>query len=360
MCRRGENGAQYDRYGKTRQVGKAVRAVAMTCIRDEGPWLLDWIAHHRAHGFTDFLIASHDCTDGSDALLAALDETGIVTHLPFTPRGTKAVQWQALKHIERHDLYRTADWAMFFDVDEYLVLREGASLADVMKADADAVPLRWHLFGASGHADWEDRPVTERFIRAAPDGAPLPAGHMFKSLHRPAAFNALGIHRPRGTARWYFANGRPAPKTFEQNQAIIHLLGVPQKDEVAWLNHYAVRSIEEFVLKSVRGLPNHTGRRVDVGYWVERNFNTVEDRRIAWMAKAAEQARAELSAFDDLHRKSVTHHKNHLFRLKKDKEIVDMMWRLEMVPTSQPPRPERFAAHVALLKGIAAQGNDDG
>lgn len=334
----------------------------MTCIRDEGPWLLDWIAHHRAHGFTDFLIASHDCTDGSDALLDALDADGVITHLPFAPKGAKAVQWQALELLGAHEGYTSADVAMFFDVDEYLVLRDGVSLSDVLPEGADAAPLRWHLFGSSGHAVWEDRPVTERFTRSVPDGTPLPAGHMFKTLHRPAAFNGLGVHRPKGRARWQFASGGRAPMGFEETQAIIHLLGVPQADEVAWLNHYAVRSIEEFVLKSARGLPNHTERKVDVGYWVERNFNTVEDKRIAWMADPAAHARAALADYDDLHRATVAHHRNTLTRLKKDKDVVDMMWRLEMVPTSYPPRPERFAAHVDMLKGLAAQSGakDDG
>ncbi|WP_417248400.1 glycosyltransferase family 2 protein [Celeribacter sp.] len=337
-----------------------MRAVAITCIRDEGPWLLDWIAHHRAHGFTDFLIASHDCADGTDALLDALDADGIITHLPFTPKGNKAVQWQALKLLQSHALYTSAEAAMFFDVDEYLVLRKGKALVDLFVEGAQAVPLRWHLFGSSGHATWEDRPVTERFTRSAPDGAALPAGHMFKTLHHPAAFNGLGVHRPKGRAQWHFASGKRAPKVFEEKQAIIHLLGVPQKDEIAWLNHYAVRSIEEFVLKSARGLPNHTTRRVDVGYWVERNFNTVEDKRIAWMAEATAQSRADLAPYDALHEACVKHHKNHLVRLKKDKDVVDMMWRLEMVPTSYPPRAERFAAHVAMLKGLAAQEDNDG
>lgn len=47
-----------------------------TCIvstmKNEGPFILEWIAHHRAIGVDDFLIYTNDCTDGTDRLLDAL------------------------------------------------------------------------------------------------------------------------------------------------------------------------------------------------------------------------------------------------------------------------------------------------
>jgi len=50
-----------------------MRVLCVTCIRDEGPYILDWLAHHRTLGITDFLVFSNDCSDGSDQLLDALD-----------------------------------------------------------------------------------------------------------------------------------------------------------------------------------------------------------------------------------------------------------------------------------------------
>lgn len=319
-------------------------------MRDEGPWLLDWIAHHRAHGFDHFLIASHDCLDGTDTLLDALDAAGIVTHVPFTPKGDKAVQWQALKLLSKHPLYTSADMALFFDVDEYLVLKDGATLAQLLPADMDAVPLRWRLFGNSGHALWEDRPVTQRFTHAAPVNAPLTLGHLFKTLHRPSAFNGLGVHRPKGKdAVWCLTSPLDAPPQLSSMQALIHLLGVPQQNEVAWLNHYSVRSIEEFILKSKRGLPNHTEKSVDAGYWVQRNFNSVEETSIAPMGEAAQKSRDELSGFNELHAQSVAYHKARLKTLLEDREIVDLFWQCELTPTSIPPSASRFRAHVTML-----------
>ena len=59
-----------------------MRALIVTCMRNEAPFLLEWIAYHRAIGFTDFLIYSNDCEDGTDDLLDRLAERGVVIHDP--------------------------------------------------------------------------------------------------------------------------------------------------------------------------------------------------------------------------------------------------------------------------------------
>ncbi|WP_460272392.1 glycosyltransferase family 2 protein [Celeribacter sp. ULVN23_4] len=333
-----------------------MKTLAITCIRDEAPWLLDWIAHHKAAGFSHFLIASHDCTDGSDTLLDALDHAGIVTHVPFRPEGEKSVQWQALKLLSNHPLYKKAELALFFDVDEYLVLEDGATLTGLLSENADAVPLRWHLFGNSGIGSWDDRPVTERFTMSAPDEIALPLAHFFKTLHRPAAFKGLGVHRPKPhkdqTPRWVSANGKALPAQFAAQNSRINLFGLPQDGTKAWLNHYSVRSIEEFVLKAARGLPNHMHKAIGPGYWAERNFNTVEDLRIAPMRSAAEAARAELADFNDLHAASIARHRDRLKALIAHRSVVELMWQLTLLPGSTPPGPTQLAAHLTRLKAL--------
>jgi hypothetical protein len=331
-----------------------VTAVGITCIRDEGPWLLDWIAHHLGAGFDHFIIASHDCTDGTDTLLDALEAAGIVTHVPFSPQGDASVQWQAMKILSRQKHYKTADIALFFDVDEYLVL-DGLSLTELMSG-FDAVPLRWHLFGHSGQSAWIDAPVTQRFTQAAPDGISLPLAHFFKTLHRPNAFRELGVHRPKGKdARWGSATGKTLPDSFAAQQSRINLYGVPQDGERAWLNHYSVRSIEEFVLKSARGLPNHMTKPIATGYWAERNFNTATDQRIATMAGKTQESRTALAQFDALHSASVSHHKAALNMLKSKRNIVEFMWQLELLAGSTPPTHAQLSDHISRLKSLPSE-----
>jgi len=74
--------------------------------------------------------------------------------------------------------------------------------------------------------------------------------------------------------------------------------GAPIARELVQLNHYSVRSAAEFMLKRGRGLPNHQQKQVDLTYWVERNFNTVEEVTIAPMLTATESEMAKLRALD--------------------------------------------------------------
>lgn len=41
----------------------------ITSMRDEAPFIPEWIAYHRLIGFTDFLIYSNDCADGTLSLI---------------------------------------------------------------------------------------------------------------------------------------------------------------------------------------------------------------------------------------------------------------------------------------------------
>ena len=83
MTGRGANAGAGDRAGP-------VRFLAVTSMRNEGAFLLEWLAHHRAVGFTDVLVFSNDCDDGTDAMLDRLAQLGWLTHVPIrgpTPRG---------------------------------------------------------------------------------------------------------------------------------------------------------------------------------------------------------------------------------------------------------------------------------
>ena len=46
-----------------------MKITAVTTQKNEGAFLLKWIAYHRLIGFTDIVILSNDCEDGSDEML---------------------------------------------------------------------------------------------------------------------------------------------------------------------------------------------------------------------------------------------------------------------------------------------------
>ena len=50
-----------------------MKITLVTTMRNEGPHLLEWIAHHQAIGVTDFVIYTNECEDGTDTLLDLID-----------------------------------------------------------------------------------------------------------------------------------------------------------------------------------------------------------------------------------------------------------------------------------------------
>lgn len=287
----------------------APRILAISTMRNEGPYLPEWLAHHIGAGVSDFLIYSNDCEDGTDAMLDALAAAGVVEHVR-NPGGAR-VQWRALQDAGRRAVTAAADWIMVIDADEFVNLRAPLdTLGDLVAAvgDAEAVVLPWRLFGSGGAARAGPAATTTRFTRAAPQPCAYPvAASFFKTLYRrEGRFHRPGIHRPRqpdparhGPARWVDGSGRRLPAGFAAHQERISTYGLPPASALVQLNHYSLRSAEEFMVKRTRGLPNR-GRALDLGYWVERNLNAETDASIARMAPQTARAMAGLLAIPGL------------------------------------------------------------
>lgn len=313
-----------------------MRILAVTSMRNEAPYLLEWVAHHSAAGVTDFLIFSNDCDDGTDRLLDQLHAAGIVTHVPHHKQGRKSVQWQALKSAWHHPLRKQADWILVSDVDEFVNIHVGrhrfADLIGALPEGSDAVVLPWRLFGQNDVFDIKDAPVTEQFTRAiVPDSAYPVAASLFKTLFRARGpFRQLGVHRPKqkpfertGLPTYVDGSGIPLPRLFAESEKRISLYGYASGRALVEMNHYALRSAAAFVVKRDRGLPNRAHKKIDLSYWVDRNFNCVEDRSIGAMRPATMATLASLLKLErvaELHDAALRWHRAKFAELVQDPE----------------------------------------
>lgn len=269
-------------------------------MRDEGPFILDWLACHRAMGFTDFLVYSNDCADGTDAILNRLADMGVLTHLPNQRKGRRTVQWQALKSALDHPLVGAAGWVMVADVDEYLAIHAGAGRLDDLFAarpDGGAFCVPWRMFGNAGVIRFQPTPITAQFPRCAPAEMRWPwRAVQFKTLFRNGPdLRAMGVHRPRMAggkmAGWVDGNGDPMAPV----RGPIAPCNGPRYG-LAQLNHYALGAAENFLIKAARGRPNRTDDPIGIEYWIERNFCAVTcDRIRIWDDAIAAQTREWLA-----------------------------------------------------------------
>ncbi|MDC0737869.1 glycosyltransferase family 2 protein [Cognatishimia sp. SS12] len=316
---------------KAPKVNRARNSVTIiTTMKNEGPFILEWIAYHRAIGVDNFLVYTNDCTDGTDAFHALLQDKGIVQHRdnPFKSTGLKP-QHAALQAGENEEIIKSADWVICMDVDEFINIKTGDG---TLKALFDAVPnanmisLTWRLFGNSDIHDFADRPIIADYTRCAPEMARKPhQAWGFKTLFRNIGlFKKLGVHRPKGLnpqlweqIHWVNGSGAAMPKEFYRNawRSTQSTVGY----DLVCLNHYAVRSAESFLVKRDRGRVNHVDRDQGLAYWFRMNFNVEEDRSIQRMLPALQREMDTLLADPDIaamHARCVTAHRAKIDALK--------------------------------------------
>lgn len=326
-----------------------MRYLAIMTLRNEAAFLLEWLAHHRAVGFTDFLVFSNNCQDGTDKMLDRLQATGQLTHVrndgPYDKRG---IQFTALKTADSHPLVQQADWILTLDIDEFVNIHTGdgtlSSLLDALP-QADAITLTWRLFGNADQVQYQDQPVTTQFSRCAPEIIHWPwRAAMFKTLYRNnGTYRKTGVHRPRSPDteqlkhyRWFDCQGRELGPAFK-TQRLFSNYGRANFQH-AQLNHYALGAMESYVIKSDRGRVNHSTLPMTLDYWVERNFNTDSDTTISRYDDQTTQNIAKLKSdnrLENLHDKSVTWRHNRFRELMKNETCRSLFSRLLMTPPSR-------------------------
>ena len=345
--------------------------LAILCVRNEAAYLLDWLAHARAAGIGHVLAYSNDCSDGTDAMLDRLAEMGHVTHRPNPgPYDKGGIQFTALKDAATQPALAEADWILPLDVDEFVNVHVGDRTLPALIAalpEADAITLTWRLFGNAGQVRYDPAPIPARFTRAAPAVMHWPwRSAMFKTLYRNAGiYRKPGVHRPRDpdktrvdAARWFDGSGRVLDAQF-RTRRIFSNFGQSNTDLVQ-LNHYPLGSMEEYVLKADRGRAVHSDHLLGLDYWVERNFNTEEDRSIAPISARAAEIRAGFEAdatLAELQVQAVAWRRARFDALMLEEPYRALMGRLMMTPGSRPLPPK--AAQFLKAYGLRAAQNGE-
>ncbi len=342
-----------------------MRIAAVTCVKNEGPFLLEWIAFNRLVGVTDFLFYSNDCSDGTDRLLDALAARGLICHLPNPALG-RNFQMEALKDARRQDVVAHADWAWIADVDEFLNVHVGDHTIPALIGacgDPQAISINFQFFANDDVWAFVDVPVISQFQRSHnPD---LWCGEFaieVKTLvRRDFPLQYFGAHRPffKGNLAaakrpvWTDASGRRVPHRFlvAANPRRIRRFPALGAREYATLNHYALRSLDSYLVKNDRGDVNRENRVFDDTYWRERNDPAFEDKSIQRYMPALNAALDELKSDPEiraLHDACVTLH-----REKRDALLTRPAYRQMRAQLQQasklPPQEEAMLKNLGLV-----------
>ena len=312
----------------------------ITAMKNEASYILEWVAYHRAIGFTNFLVYTNDCSDCTVALLQTLETKGYLTHQEnrVLRRGP---QKSALKDARTHPAVSQADWVLVSDIDEFLNIHIGRGTVDDLidrLPGADAIPITWKLFGNDGLDTYTDAPIINTFFDAEAAIADGGIGKRFaKTLFRPTDdVTRFGTHGPivesDAAFTWMAPNGKVLtnPRTLTRPKQMFCY-------DIAQINHYAVGSVDAFLVKRERGRVNHYRQSMDLDYWQKMNRSGAVDKTIQRHA-AAMTAELDKMLEDPqiraLHEQGVQWRHERIADLKQDPDFAEL--RKAILATSKP------------------------
>ena len=298
-----------------------MRYAVVCSVREEGAFLVEWVAWQRMLGFTDVVVVTNDCTDASPALLDTMAARGWVTHLRCdVPLGARitATKLAAAKVLPQ---VAGADWVMVADVDEFLNIHRGEGrLADLLEGGDEpflGMSIPWRVFGTMGQQVWEDGLQHRLHQRAATEGDKLSG--WVKSIHRhPQRFARLGEHSPKKLRpqwlrdwgldgmRWVNPAGQEVTGWTPEDESLRVLPRHLRGFAVAQINHLMLRNRESFALKRGTLSPVAGRDRYTDDYFDGADRNEVEDLSILRHAAGFDAVHGAMMADDRI---AALHHR---------------------------------------------------
>lgn len=314
-------------------------------MKDEGPFILEWIAYYLSIGFTHFIINSNDCSDGTDKILNRLQEMGLVAHIDNPEPWPRGPQASAYSNAKTHPWYKEAEWIFVCDADEFLDIKVGDGTLDALFAEApkaNVFSFVWLLFGHGGVERFEDKFVIEQFCFSANPRQVMPEQcRAFKTLYRNnGIFKVIDTHRPRAPyprrlkeIRWVDADGLDMGSKYSYFGWNFSNDGVGYGEKFGRLNHYAIRSVESYLVKRLRGDVNTTtvhSKNDGTGsnYLKLHCWNSVESTSIHYKTPTVRKIYEKLlgdSKLNELHKNTCDNHWKRIFELRNDPEVVALI-----------------------------------
>ena len=227
--------------------------VALVCIaKNEDHYIKEWCDYHLKLGFDQIFIYQNDW-------VCDLEMENV----------TKLTMNGPTKQMESYNTFiktyhQEFDWAAFFDVDEFLVLKKHNSVKDFISdySEYDAIGINWVFFGDNNITELENNTsVLKRFTKRQKG-----INSHIKTILKMNDGVFMSIHNPIVPNEIVDTNFNKFSGPFNPNG----------DDNIAQLNHYFVKTKKEFIQKIDRGRPDITIKR-NISDFEPHNLNDIDD-----------------------------------------------------------------------------------
>lgn len=220
--------------------------------KNEARYIVEWLSYHRAIGIEDIVVYDNDSSDETTPVLEKLERHGLVRRIPWPTLENRSPQITAYADFISRSKGTNA-FIAFIDLDEFLSVDDGEIDIDsylarnnLLDPSVGAIAVNQRVFGSSHLETYAPAPVIRRFTLKAEEG--YTENRWFKSFARPDAVETLNSHCVKLlSGRYVDARGRPLDTNSiagGQTPAICDGLRI---------NHYILKSLEEYRWKQQRG-----------------------------------------------------------------------------------------------------------
>ena len=239
-------------------------------MKNEGPYVQEWLDYHLLAGVNHFYIYDHESTDNFKQILQPYIDAGIVTYTFFPGQCSQMAAYIDAVHRFRF----LSRYMAFVDSDEFIFPQNNKTIVEVLDEifdkNPDAAGLGVNIFNFGSNYQEKANYSTgllERFTRrSATDWIPVawngnPGGTAtISSIANPRKVKVF--HQPHSPQ--YFETCQPINSNGDFIQG--HFNNPPTVDKIV-MNHYSTKSREEYIIKVRRGNADHYKSLLD-----EKNF----------------------------------------------------------------------------------------
>ena len=236
-----------------------------TIVKNEGAYFEEWIEWHKNRGVEKFYIYDNESSDNTKEILTPYIESGLVEYTFFPGKKQQLLAYDDC--LEKHRL--DARWIAFIDLDEFIVPIKDSTIPEFLKRfeTFPAVEVNWLIYGSGGAKTKKIGGVMERFKHhAAPNHI---ENRYVKTIVNPRrVYVFISCHKVATlSGRTVDSHGKPIKKNYKHREPLLNLIRI---------NHYAVKSYEEFMEKRARGRAISLNQR-GLDYFNRRDLNDIKE-----------------------------------------------------------------------------------
>jgi len=225
--------------------------VALVCIaKNEDNYIQEWVDYHKKLGYDDIFIYQNNWRSNIEQPnVIKIEYDGDVRQVSAY---NDFIQQNKKKY----------DWASFFDIDEFLVLKKHKNIKDFIRdyEEFDGIGINWVLFGDNNLSKVTDNySVLKRFTKRQKD-----INQHIKTTLKLSDDVIMGVHAPNKMLT-------------NTNKNLFHgSFNNETLDDIAQINHYFCKTKEEFIDKINRGRAD-TNQKRKLDEFDAHNTNDIED-----------------------------------------------------------------------------------